>query len=196
VDAESGSTRALCALPGAVRASFTFAASDDSNGSANLPAYKPAPDYGTPGYAGAALILAIEGVFSNAGPPGPSNTSQDCHFYYDAHDNVVYLDQPVYDSGSDKWIITWGGGASTVGPGGHDLINSTGCIIHAGSSSASVIQPGQYARSITLDVEFLVSAPRKHIYAYTSNKNGNLSYALDDGLSRTHWQYWGWWQKP
>jgi hypothetical protein len=188
VDAESGFARALCALPGSARGLFTFAASDDSNGSANLPGYSPRIDYGAPGYAGAAQILYLEGIFSNTGPPtGPSNTAQDCHFYYAADANIVYLDDGTG---------TWGAGSSPVGPGGHDLTNPNGCTIHAASSIASVIQPGQYARSVTLDVEFLGPSAKKHIYAYTMNKNGTTSYAPADGLSQLIWQYWGWWQKP
>ena len=188
VDAESGSTRALCSMPGAARASFTFAASDDSNGSANMPGYNPRLDYGAAGYAGAAQVLFLEGTFSNASPPGgPSNTIQDCHFYYAADANVVYLDDGTG---------TWGYGSSALGAGGYDLTNPSGCIIHAASSSGSAVLPGQYARSVTLDVEFLGSSVKKYIYAYTMNKNGTVSYADYDQNPQLIWQYWGWWQKP
>lgn len=190
VDAESGSMRALCSLPGGASGSFTFAAADDSNGSANLLGLNPRLDYGAPGYAGAAQILSLEGVFSDTGPPyGPSNTTQDCHFYVavEADPSVVYL-----DDGTGTWCN--GACSSAVGPGGHDLTNG-GCTIHSASSSASVVQPGQYARSVTLHVDFL-SPGKKHLYVYARNKNGIVSYAHYDEVSPVIWQYWGWWQKP
>lgn len=83
-----------------------------------------------------------------------------------------------------------------VGPAGHDLTYPNVCTIHAASSSASAVLPGQYARSVTLNVQFLGSAGTKHIYVYTMNKNGTVSYADYDPVSPVIWQYWGWWQKP
>jgi hypothetical protein len=187
VDAEAGSTHALCSLPGAVRGSFTFAASDDSNGSANLEGLQPRIDYGAPGYAGAAQILYLEGVFSSAGPPGGPSSQQACRFYYDTDSNRVYLDDGTGTWHNGEW---W----SVVGPGGHDLLYPGVCTIHAASSSASAVLPGQYARSVTLDVEFFGPSAPKHIYVYTMNKNGIPSYASVD--PPVIWQYWGWWQKP
>jgi uncharacterized repeat protein (TIGR02543 family) len=187
IDVESTGGRALCPSSGAARAAFTFAASDDSNGSANLPEYLPAPDHGTTGYSGAAQILYIEGVFSTSGPAGePSLTWQDCHFKYDADSNVVYLDDGTG---------TWGAGSSPVGAGGQNLTSPGACIVHAATSSASAAQTGQYARSLTLDVEFLGTSPTRHVYFYTMNKNGVVSYAHYDTNSPVIWQYWGWWKK-
>jgi hypothetical protein len=193
VDVESASARALCSAPGAARASFTFAASDDSNGSGNLPGYEPRIDYGAPGYSGAKQIEYLEGIFRNTAPPGwPSETVQECRFFFASDANMVYLDDGTG---------TWGEGtlSSPVGAGGHDLAHpNAGCIIHAATSSAldaGDISSGQYARSVTLDVTFLASG-RKHLYVYTRNKRGTPSYAPDDGLSQPIWQYWGWWEKP
>jgi hypothetical protein len=169
---------------------FTFAASDDSNGSANLPGpeYEPRIDYGAPGYAGAAQILYLEGVFSATGPPGPpSNPQEDCRFYYDTGTNRVYLDDGTGTWHNAEWY-------SPVGAGGHDLPYPGVCTIHAASSSASDVLPGQYARSVTLDVTFFGSSAKKYIYVYTMNKNGIPSYASVD--PPVIWQHWGWWQKP
>jgi hypothetical protein len=167
-------------MPGSTREKFTFAAADDNDGASNT--------YGTPNYAGAAQVASIEAVISNGHPlSGPTNTAQDCHFYYAADANVVYLDNGTW---------TWGAGSSQIGPGGHDL-TSGGCIIHAASSQSSSILPGQYAKSVTLDVEFLGSSGQKHIWAYTVNKNGAHSNNPQSGrFPHPIWQYWGWWQKP
>jgi hypothetical protein len=193
VDAESTASHALCATPGAARASFTFAASDDTNGSSNLPGYEPRLDYGSPGYTGAKQIEYIEGIFRNTAPPNwQQSTIGECRFFYASDVNMVYLDDGTG---------TWGGGtlSSLIGTGGRDLSHpNAGCIIHAATSigaSATGIPPGQYARSVTLDIEFL-SSGRKYIYVYTRNKNGMYSYAPNDGLSQPIWQHWGWWERP
>ena len=77
------------------------------------------------------------------------------------------------------------------------MTNPNACTIRAASSRASAIQPGQYARSLTLDVQFYGASTKRHIYAYTMNKNGTLSYAhYEPPNSSVIWQYWGWWKKP
>jgi len=176
---------ALCSPNGVAKAQFTFSASDDSDGSANLPGLEPRIDYGAPGYAGASQIRSIHGVFSSAGPPsGPSFGSEDCQFIYRPLANEIAL---IKHDGT--WL------PATLGLGGTITIPNV-CTIDVGSSSVSAVQPGQYALSLTLDVTFLGAAEKRHVYAYTSNKNGINSSAPDDGYSSGYWRYWGFWKKP
>jgi hypothetical protein len=139
-------------------------------------------------------VSSIEILFSDAGSDadgssGLSNGAGDCHLIYYFDTNTVHL-----DNSSGPQNVPWTSVASsTIGSGGNVLQKTGACTIYAGSSSTVPIQDGQFAAGVKLDVEF-TSIAKKHVYVFTTNKNGNHSYGSSPAPSPVLWSYWGWWK--
>ena len=152
-----------CSTPGSRRETFTFSASDTL---------------------GPGNILDLEVIFSDGGADadgtGGPDTGPQCHLYYaPPTPNVIYLDGP---NGGYTWPYS-----STVGPPAGTVLDNGYCRIHAESSSSTYLLESKIL-NVTLDVEFLTSSSRKHIYTVAVNNQ-----LVSNG---GNWTYWGWWATP